>query len=160
MTITKKQNGEALELFLEGRLDTTTAPELEKALRDGMADMNALTIWLYGRLSWNPYEDLDALIDRFCEKVYGPAAEPMRDYYRIILESWEITSKTYPRAVEHDDPRLPSNYVLFFIHKTGIGHAVIDALDLALERAEEPMKDVIGYIRESYYQFLRTYKSW
>ncbi|MBQ4289558.1 MAG: DUF4838 domain-containing protein, partial [Clostridia bacterium] len=77
------------------------APDLGLEACHRFWDMNALTIWLYGRLSWNPYEDLDALIDRFCEKVYGPAAEPMRDYYRIILESWEITSKTHPRAVEH-----------------------------------------------------------
>ena len=29
MTITKKQNGTTLEIALEGRLDTTTYPELE-----------------------------------------------------------------------------------------------------------------------------------
>ena len=38
MTITKNQNGTALEIALEGRLDTMTAPELEtelKGSRDG-----------------------------------------------------------------------------------------------------------------------------
>jgi anti-anti-sigma regulatory factor len=30
MTITKNQDGAALVIALEGRLDTTTAPELEK----------------------------------------------------------------------------------------------------------------------------------
>ena len=38
MTITKKQNGTNLEIALEGRLDTMTAPELEaelKTLLDG-----------------------------------------------------------------------------------------------------------------------------
>jgi len=34
MTITKKQNGTTLEIALEGRLDTTTSPELEKELDD------------------------------------------------------------------------------------------------------------------------------
>lgn len=30
MTIIRKQNGSALELALEGRLDTVSAPQLEK----------------------------------------------------------------------------------------------------------------------------------
>ena len=32
MTITTEKNGEAILLKIEGRLDTTTAPELEKAI--------------------------------------------------------------------------------------------------------------------------------
>ena len=34
MTIDKKQNGASLTLFIEGRLDTTTAPELEAVIGD------------------------------------------------------------------------------------------------------------------------------
>ena len=34
MTIDKKQNGASLTLFIEGRLDTTTAPELETVIGD------------------------------------------------------------------------------------------------------------------------------
>ena len=34
MTIEKKQNGTTLEIALTGRLDTTTAPQLEKELKD------------------------------------------------------------------------------------------------------------------------------
>ncbi|MBQ5491980.1 MAG: STAS domain-containing protein [Treponema sp.] len=33
MTITKEQNGSAVTLLLSGRLDTLTAPELEKAVQ-------------------------------------------------------------------------------------------------------------------------------
>lgn len=49
MTITTEKNGEAILLIIEGRLDTTTAPELEKAIsempestKDLVLDMNAL----------------------------------------------------------------------------------------------------------------------
>lgn len=49
MTITTEKNGEAILLKIEGRLDTTTAPELEKAIsempestKDLVLDMNAL----------------------------------------------------------------------------------------------------------------------
>ena len=43
MKINKKQNGTALEVALEGRLDTTTAPELEKELKD-LTGVNELTL--------------------------------------------------------------------------------------------------------------------
>ncbi len=44
MNITKELNGSALTVALEGRLDTTTAPQLEAELRDGLKDVNDLTI--------------------------------------------------------------------------------------------------------------------
>ena len=44
MKIEKKQNGTALEIALEGRLDTTTAPELEKVLKDSLNGVTALTM--------------------------------------------------------------------------------------------------------------------
>ena len=34
MTITKKQDGGAMTIALEGRLDTTTAPELEQEIKN------------------------------------------------------------------------------------------------------------------------------
>ena len=42
MKINKKQDGSKLVIALEGRLDTTTAPELEKELKtclDGVTDL-------------------------------------------------------------------------------------------------------------------------
>ena len=50
MTIEKKQNGTALTIELEGRLDTTTAPELEKEL-NGLNDVNELTLD-FGKLEY------------------------------------------------------------------------------------------------------------
>ena len=44
MNITKTQNGTSLTISLEGRLDTTTAPELEQALKGGMDAANTLTL--------------------------------------------------------------------------------------------------------------------
>ena len=44
MKILKNQNGTTLEIALEGRLDTTTAPELEKELKDSLNDADALTL--------------------------------------------------------------------------------------------------------------------
>ena len=44
MTITKKQNGTALEIALGGRLDTITAPELEAALNDSLNSAESLVL--------------------------------------------------------------------------------------------------------------------
>lgn len=44
MTITKKRNGTELTLGLEGRLDTTTAPELEKEMKEGLEGVSALIL--------------------------------------------------------------------------------------------------------------------
>ena len=44
MRISQNMNGTNLNIALEGRLDTTTAPELEKALKDNMDAANELTM--------------------------------------------------------------------------------------------------------------------
>ena len=44
MTITKQLNGDALTIALEGRLDTITAPDLEKELKESLDGVNALTL--------------------------------------------------------------------------------------------------------------------
>lgn len=44
MNMTKTQNGTELIIALEGRLDTTTAPELEQALKQDLEGATALTL--------------------------------------------------------------------------------------------------------------------
>ena len=44
MTINTAKEGTALTVALEGRLDTTTAPELEAALNEALDGVEALTI--------------------------------------------------------------------------------------------------------------------
>ena len=44
MKITKNLNGTSLYVALEGRLDTTTAPELERSLKDSIDDAAELTL--------------------------------------------------------------------------------------------------------------------
>ena len=44
MNIVKTQNGNALNIALEGRLDTTTAPELEQELKYDLNDVDQLTL--------------------------------------------------------------------------------------------------------------------
>ena len=44
MTIAKQQNGSALTLALEGRLDTVTSPELEKELKASLNGADSLIL--------------------------------------------------------------------------------------------------------------------
>ena len=44
MTIQKTLNGTALNVAVEGRLDTTTAPQLEKELKDSLSGATELTL--------------------------------------------------------------------------------------------------------------------
>ncbi len=44
MNITKKMNGTALEIAVEGRLDTMTAPELEASLKESLDGADTLTL--------------------------------------------------------------------------------------------------------------------
>ena len=44
MAITSKKNGTALEIALEGRLDTMTAPELEAELGKSLEGADSLTL--------------------------------------------------------------------------------------------------------------------
>ena len=51
MNITKTMNGTTLNVALEGRLDTTTAPELEQALKYDMENATELTMD-FGKLDY------------------------------------------------------------------------------------------------------------
>lgn len=44
MTVTFREQGRALEVQVSGRLDTTTAPELEKALGPQLEGIESLTL--------------------------------------------------------------------------------------------------------------------
>ncbi len=71
-------------------------------------------VWL--RLLWDPDMNVEAFLADYCERFYGPAAEPMHAFYRLLIDRWEgvawpqsisqsyaspllIYGQTYPPAV-------------------------------------------------------------
>lgn len=44
MTVTKQQAGEAVTLFVEGRVDTNTSPQLQKEILEAFQTAKALTL--------------------------------------------------------------------------------------------------------------------
>ena len=50
-----------------------------------------LNLYVRAQLLWNPDEDVEALLQEFYPKFYGPAAAPMRTYWSTIYDAWENT---------------------------------------------------------------------
>ncbi|MBE6598629.1 MAG: DUF4838 domain-containing protein [Ruminococcaceae bacterium] len=133
----------------------TETPEGEYFYTD-VWEMNTLTFWLYSKLAWNPEEDIDALIDYFCEKCYGDAAEPMREYYRLLELGWEEGAEYYG---EQFNSLLkfyaePWEYYYNFLDIEADGVYIFDALKEALDKAwnaaDDTVKERIRQARESY----------
>lgn len=45
---------------------------------------SGLGYYVAARCLWNPREDVDAILDDFFEKAFGPVQAPMREFYRLI----------------------------------------------------------------------------
>ncbi len=89
MTITKNQNGTSLELALEGRLDTITAPELENEIKNGLDGVNQLTLNL-GNLEYISSAGLRVLLT--AHKAMA-AREGMKvtNVNELVMEVFEVT---------------------------------------------------------------------
>ena len=50
-----------------------------------------LNLHIRARLLWNPDLEVESLLSEFYPKFYGPAAEPMENYWSTIYEAWDNT---------------------------------------------------------------------
>ena len=89
MTITKKTNGTALEIALEGRLDTTTAPELEKELKGSLDGANNLTLD-FGKLDYISSAGLRVLLSAH-KAMSGKGGMKVTNVNEIVREVFEVT---------------------------------------------------------------------
>jgi hypothetical protein len=60
----------------------------------GAAATTFLNLFFRGQLMWNPEADVNAELTEFFPKFYGPAAEPMAQYWRTIFDAWDSTLVT------------------------------------------------------------------
>ena len=89
MTITKTQNGTALTVALEGRLDTTTAPDLEKALRDSLNGVTNLTLD-FTRLEYISSAGLRVLLSTH-KAMAGKGGLKVTHLHEIVNVVFEVT---------------------------------------------------------------------
>ncbi len=89
MTIEKKQNGTGLEIALEGRLDTMTAPELEAELKTSMPGADSLTLD-FSKLSYISSAGLRVLLS--AHKVMSrKGGMKVTHVNEIVAEVFEVT---------------------------------------------------------------------
>lgn len=110
--------------------------------------MNTLNEWIFAKLLWNPEEDVDALIEYFCDKVYGNASQYMKEYYSLLTKGWnEGESETFLWNF-----KLTTQYYLdTFVYLVDLEDDIKNALRNAYEAAEtDVIKNRIGYIKETF----------
>ena len=89
MTITKNLNGTALEIALEGRLDTMTAPELEAELNQSMADAESLTLD-FSKLDYISSAGLRVLLSAH-KAMSGKGGMKVTNVNEIVREVFDVT---------------------------------------------------------------------
>ena len=89
MKITKNLNGTNLEIALEGRLDTTTAPELEQELKASMDGANALTLD-FGKLDYISSAGLRVLLSAH-KAMSKKGGMKVTNVNEIVKEVFDVT---------------------------------------------------------------------
>ena len=89
LNIEKKTNGSELTVALTGRLDTTTAPELEKELKENLDGVTALVIDM-AALEYISSAGLRVLLS--AQKIMGRQGEmKVTHVSETIMEIFEVT---------------------------------------------------------------------
>jgi len=89
MTIKKTLNGKDLTIALEGRLDTMTAPELEKELQSSLDGVNTLTMDFSG-LDYISSAGLRVLLSAH-KRLSGAGGMKITHVNEIVSEVFEVT---------------------------------------------------------------------
>ena len=89
MTINKNQNGTALEIALEGRLDTMTAPELEAELNNSLQNADSLTLD-FSKLEYISSAGLRVLLSAH-KAMSNKGGMKVTNVNEIVREVFEVT---------------------------------------------------------------------
>ena len=89
MTITKTLDGKTLNVALEGRLDTVTAPELEASLREDLEKVDNLVLD-FGKLEYISSAGLRVLLSAH-KSMAGKGGMKVTNVNEIVNEVFEVT---------------------------------------------------------------------
>ncbi|MDP6630983.1 MAG: DUF4838 domain-containing protein [Kiritimatiellia bacterium] len=64
----------------------------------------APTYYVWNRVLWNPEQNVDAILDEMCRRLFGAGAEPARELMQLQCDRWEQASLSRPLAP--DDQRI------------------------------------------------------
>ncbi len=105
-------------------------------------------LYLRGQLMWNPDLDVDGMLRDFYLRFYGPAAEPMAEYWSSLIAAWERSVVT-----EHEFFALPAIYTPAVVAK--LGGLLQDAERRMREAATSPTKSRAFAKYEEHMRFTR-----
>ena len=74
--------------------------------------------YLAMKLAWNPEADVDAIIEDYCEKGFGPAAKSVRAYFDAVeRHTDDIAARRYSKRADQakDNPLIRSNGMPLFL---------------------------------------------
>ncbi len=89
MTINKEKNGKEMLIKIEGRLDTTTAPDLDKALEGELADLDKL-VFDFDGLEYLSSAGLRSLLAAQ-KQMTGHGSMVIKNVKEMINEIFEVT---------------------------------------------------------------------
>ena len=89
MTITKKLNGTCLEIALEGRLDTTTSPELEGELKNSYNSTDSLVLD-FSKLDYISSAGLRVLLSAH-KVMSAKSGMKIRNVNEVVREVFDVT---------------------------------------------------------------------
>ena len=87
MNITKTMNGDALVIAIEGRLDTTTAPEFENFIKENLSGIKSLTLDC-GKLAYISSAGLRVLLST---QKKMKSAMKLTNVCELVMEVFEMT---------------------------------------------------------------------
>ena len=89
MTLTKNQQGSALEIAVEGRLDTMTAPELEAELKNSLDNVDSLLLD-FSKLDYISSAGLRVLLSAH-KVMMGKGGMKIKGVNEIVQEVFDVT---------------------------------------------------------------------
>ena len=98
MTINKTQNGNALVVALEGRLDTVTAPKLEAELQNALEGVTSLT-FDFSELEYISSAGLRVLLSAQ-KKMNAQGEMKICGVNEIVMEIFDVTGFTDILTIE------------------------------------------------------------
>jgi hypothetical protein len=93
-----------------------------------------LNYYIFSKFSWNPNYNLGRIVDDYCDKYYGNASEPIKQYFGLLEDSME--------KMEHFNYIDPPELIINLIDEN-----TLKELNIKISGAEELANDVIVFDR-------------
>lgn len=106
---------------------------------------NAILYYSLARLLWNPQQDVDVLIQDFCNAAYGPIAGPLMTSFHINLEKQVQNSQWSP--TNYRDVTTPSPLIFTDERVAELNGYLKEAEDTELT---EPQRRRLALVREAF----------